>query len=293
MTYHWTNHWPTLSAPLEAPTLRIISHGGGTQTVALCLMAARGDIGPMPDAAIFADTGDEADYVYWWLGHIRPMLPFPLIVVRADRPSLGDYQVENTRLPKEGRSFVPFYTLDGDKKGMLPKQCNSDWKKRVVRREAKRLLRDKIGLAPTQRFPEDAVIEQWIGISTDEKERTRISDERVIHNRYPLIELNMSRGDCIEWGRVRQYPRFPRSSCIWCPFRTNEEHRDLLEHEPHNFERACVFDELIRVPHIGFEGTAYVHRDRVPLRQADLSTPEDLGQGLLGFIEECSGSCGT
>lgn len=291
MTYQWRNHWPTLSAPLESPTLRIISHGGGTQTIALCLMAARGDIGPMPDAAIFADTGWEPREVYEWLDRIRGMLPFPVYVARRSGPNLGDYQLENVNLPPEKRPAVPFYTRNPD--GMLPKQCNSDWKKRVVRREAKRLLRDRLGLDERERFPADAVVEQWIGISTDEKERTRISDDRVIQNRYPLIELNMDRGACIEWGRVRQYPRLPRSSCIFCPFRRNDEWRHLRDHEADSFERACKFDDAIRVPHIGFEGTAYVHRSRVPLREADLSTAEDEGQGLLGFIEECSGSCGT
>ena len=37
--------------------LRVLSLGAGVQSTTLALMAAHGEIGPMPDCAIFADTG--------------------------------------------------------------------------------------------------------------------------------------------------------------------------------------------------------------------------------------------
>ena len=37
----------------------IISLGAGVQSSTMALMAAHGEIGPMPDCAIFADTGAE------------------------------------------------------------------------------------------------------------------------------------------------------------------------------------------------------------------------------------------
>ncbi len=52
--------------------LRVLSLGAGVQSTTLALMAAHGEIGPMPDCAIFADTGWEP------LWHI-------------DRLHLGDY----------------------------------------------------------------------------------------------------------------------------------------------------------------------------------------------------------
>ena len=39
--------------------LRIISLGAGVQSTTMALMASHGEIGPMPDCAIFADTGSE------------------------------------------------------------------------------------------------------------------------------------------------------------------------------------------------------------------------------------------
>lgn len=44
------------SSPIR---LRALSLGAGVQSTTMALMAAHGEIGPMPDCAIFADTGWE------------------------------------------------------------------------------------------------------------------------------------------------------------------------------------------------------------------------------------------
>jgi len=44
-----------------------LSLGAGVQSSTMALMAAKGQIGPMPDAAIFADTQWEPRHVYTWL----------------------------------------------------------------------------------------------------------------------------------------------------------------------------------------------------------------------------------
>ena len=65
--------------------LRVLSLGAGVQSTTLALMAAHGEIGPMPDCAIFADTGWEPNAVYEhlaWLGSPN-VLPFPIHIVSA------------------------------------------------------------------------------------------------------------------------------------------------------------------------------------------------------------------
>ena len=42
--------------PPPATKHNFLSLGAGVQSSTLALMAAKGEIGPMPDAAIFADT---------------------------------------------------------------------------------------------------------------------------------------------------------------------------------------------------------------------------------------------
>lgn len=58
----------SLSAPPADPDsirLRVLSLGVGGQSTTLALMAAHGEIGPMPDCSIFADTGWEPAAIVW------------------------------------------------------------------------------------------------------------------------------------------------------------------------------------------------------------------------------------
>ena len=55
-----------------------ISLGAGVQSSAMALMAAHGEITPMPEAAIFADTQHEPEEVYAWLDWLKEQLPFPV-----------------------------------------------------------------------------------------------------------------------------------------------------------------------------------------------------------------------
>lgn len=55
-----------------------ISLGAGVQSSTLALMAALGEITPMPQAAIFADTHAEPKAVYEWLEYLESVLPFPV-----------------------------------------------------------------------------------------------------------------------------------------------------------------------------------------------------------------------
>ena len=65
--------------------IHAISLGAGVQSSTMALMAARGEITPMPDCAVFADVGgDEPEEVYKWLDQLKEMLPFPVYVVRRD-----------------------------------------------------------------------------------------------------------------------------------------------------------------------------------------------------------------
>lgn len=285
----WVNHWPTLSAPVAAPVLRIISHGGGVQTSALCLMAARGDLGPMPDCAIFADTGDEPAAVYEYLDYIAPLLPFPLLRLRRDGRTLGENCVSNATAVLKGQCTIPLH-LTPD--GIMPKQCSTEWKTRVVMRAAKAMARAKLGLGPRQRFPVAAVIEQWIGISTDEKERVRTNSDRVFYNRYPLIEVNRDRRACLSYLAERQYTKPPRSACVFCPYRGNDEWQEMKDTAPADFAKACAFDAAFRPGWLGMTGEAFVHPSRQPLAEVDFNRA-DPRQGLLGFINECSGTCGV
>ncbi len=247
--------------------MRIISHGAGVQTTALCLMAARGDVGPMPDLAIFSDVGNEPASVYRYLDWLAPQLPFPIIRVSRPGPSLGNLtkSIVSGELKRVGSALPPLYFRKPDGTlGMLQKHCSAEFKREVVNREIRRLM----GLKPGQRITQAQrqTVEVWIGMSTDELQRVATSRYPLLHNRHPLVELNMTRQQCIRWLQEHQYPVPSKSSCIFCPYRTGQQWLHMEATAPEDFEEACLFDEAIRPGLPGVEGECYVHRSLIPLR---------------------------
>lgn len=65
--------------------LRALSLGAGVQSTTMALLAAHGEVRPMPSCAIFADTGWEPRAVYDHLEWLMSgnVLPFPVHIVSA------------------------------------------------------------------------------------------------------------------------------------------------------------------------------------------------------------------
>lgn len=281
--------------------LTIISLGAGVQSTTLALLAARGLLMPMPDAAIFADTGDEPADVYRHLAWLMEpgRLPFPVLVTKAwegwGKPSIrgpiGDEILAATR--GEGsagsHSRPPVFTLGEDgSRGMVRRQCTGDYKIDPIERRIRTLL----GLVPRQRWPLVPSVEQWIGISTDEATRMKPSSRPAIKMRWPLIELVWSRARCLQWLESEGYPRPPKSACVFCPFHSNAEWRRIRDSDTAGWARSIKIDESIRH---GFtsknsSGALFLHASRKPLAEVDLDA--DARQINL-FENECAGVCGV
>jgi hypothetical protein len=269
------------------PKLRVISLGAGVQSTTMALMAAAGEIGPMPDCAIFADTGAEPEGVYKHLEWLTANLPFPVHIVSAG-------SIKDDILGSSGRTrfaSIPFFIRKADGgQAMARRQCTSEYKITPIRRKVRELL----GYAPRQRIPAGAA-EVWIGISTDEIQRMKDSADKWQQHRWPLIETRMSRNDCLAWSAKRGFPKPPKSACTFCPYRDNSGWRDMRENDPVSFAEAIKVDEAIRDigVHKKFIGTPYLHRSLKPLDQVDFSTAAERGQTEFGFVQECDGMCGV
>ncbi|TCM50696.1 hypothetical protein C8J36_11128 [Rhizobium sp. PP-F2F-G48] len=230
------------SAPLS-PHLHVLSLGAGLQSTTLALMAAHGEIGPMPDCAIFADTGWEPRAVYDHLAWLMSPngLPFPEHIVSAG--SIRDGLIEAARgrrwasIPAFTKIVTPAGTevpvLDEDKEGelvevstrrtvpetasigMIRRQCTGDFKIVPIRRK----VRELAGLT-RRRSPRHAIVEQWLGISLDEVVRMKPSREAWQVNRWPMIERH-------------SYHRLPTSACIGCPFHSDTEWRTMRDDDEH------------------------------------------------------------
>lgn len=295
-----TLHHDGLSRPLSGARFRALNLGVGVQSTTLALMASRGELGPPPDFAIFADTLAEPRHVYDYLTYLEPLLSFPV-----RRVSVGNLETDLLRgFNRTGQRYatIPAFLRNaGGDVGMTRRQCTSDYKIDAIEAEVRRELGIKPGqsirhflkLKRSQETP--ALVEQWVGISTDEIERLRRSDKAYIHLRHPLIEARMSRRDCVRWLEERQYRVPSKSACVFCPFKDNEEWRFLKEHHPADFARAVKVDQAIRNGNPGRGLTATVvglHRSLQPLETIDFNKPE-ADQQRFGFANECLGMCGV
>ncbi|WP_299775171.1 hypothetical protein [uncultured Tateyamaria sp.] len=211
------------------------------------------------------------------------MLPFPILRVQAiDLRS----QILDRSAQRDGRFVsVPFFLENG---GIIRRQCTREAKIDPVRKEIRRLL----GLRPGQ-HANNFRVEQWIGISTDEMIRMKLARDPWIINRWPLIERRMSRNDCLIWLKRHGYPEPPKSACIGCPYRSNQNWRDMKEHDPKSFEDAVQVDHALRL-HGGARNmrkAEFMHRACRPLGSVNFDRSDTSDQ--LSFLDECDGVCGT
>lgn len=273
---------PPLAAPPCSPFV-VLSLGAGVQSSALALMAAAGEIGPMPKCAIFADTQAEPKGVYDWLDYLEKQLPFPVYRVTAGNLMEASLRVRTSEAGnKYTKHAVPAFIVDASgQKGLLMRQCTLDFKITVIIREIARLR--KAAGKPH--------VTQWIGISLDEAKRMKPSRVSYITNEWPLVANRISRRECLAWMEKRGFPKPPRSSCTFCPYHSDAEWRRLKSEDPDGFAQAVEYDELIRETLQGvIRGTPYLHASRVPLREVDFDV--DNGQPEL-WPQECEGMCGV
>jgi hypothetical protein len=248
----------------------------------MALMAARGMITPMPDAAIFADTRDEPAAVYEHLRWLMSgVLPFP-VYVTSERGRLSEAVFAGY---KDARPPLFIKTKKG--RGMLGRQCTRNFKLRPIRRKAREIL----GVG-SRSYVAPGAISMWIGISVDEIIRARPSGIRFLANRHPLLELGKTRDGCLEWLAAEGYPRPPKSSCVYCPYKSDLQWATMKRDEPAEFAYAVAFDAGVRsramVELYGKAG--YVHPSLVPLGEVDFGTGRDEKNE---FINDCEGMCGV
>ena len=113
-----------------------------------------------------------------------------------------------------------------------------------------------------------------------------------IEHRWPLIEQNMNRNDCLNWMEKNGYPRPEKSSCIGCPYHDNATWRDMKLNRPDEWADAVEIDRMIKGGVKGYKEELFMHNSRVPLEEVDFRTLEDMGK-INMFENECAGICGV
>ena len=269
------------------PDLTYLSLGWGVQSFCLASMIALGEL-PMIDLAIHADTGHETQGTYeharaWtpWLTErglrVETLHPRDNRVVRTDW-GIGSIQ-------------IPAYTLNRTtgSEGMIDRQCTRQWKIMPIQNRVRELLRERGGA----RQPREGAARSLQGISLDEWRRMKDSRVRYIQHQYPLVDLRMTRQDCISWLQSHGLPVPPKSACVFCPYHRAAQWKEMKREDGPDWRKAQEIDRDIRNRRDFLD--LFVHNARRPLEEA-VRIPQDRGliQMEMDLEAPCdSGHCFT
>lgn len=289
--------------------LRLQSCGAGVQTTAMALLIKRGDIEPI-DGAIFADTGWEPRAVYEHLDRMERELFEPL-GIPLYRVSVGNIR-DDALNPDHRFASMPLFVKNPDgSKGMARRQCTSEYKLKPIKRKVRELL----GYPHPTPVPRGVFVDQLIGISTDEVQRAKDSGIKYARNTFPLLDLGLTRRDCLRLLHANGWETTPKSACIGCPFHGNHQWRTLRDEQHEEWQDAVEFDAAIRGGHaqaaargLELRGSMFLHSSLLPLADApidkrgraekaadQLTIPDLLGDmeagvdldGEVGFEQGC------
>ncbi len=274
-------------ATMNEPTITTLSLGGGVQSSTIAEMIAVGEL-PAPDLVLFADTGDEPQYVYDQISYLHGRLE-----------SLCDFQTVSAGslikdLQTDGKRFaaIPVFTNKNGRSGRMKRQCTSDYKIYPIEKAIREYLiprgharRDKRGIT----LNKNTLIETWLGISLDEVTRMKPARNKRFIHRWPLIELRMTRQDCINWLQDHNLPVPKKSSCRICPYHDNSHWREMRDEYPEDWQHVTAFDLFLRGNSryaASADGLLYLHRDCIPLDRVDLR-PQHEQNGQLPLFDIC------
>lgn len=248
--------------------LEIWNCGGGTQSCAIGALIIEGKL-PKPDLSLMVDTGREKSGTWEYFENVlKPALM--KVGVEIHKVSKQEFATVDI-YAHNGDMLLPVFTTQGGSMAKLPAFCSNEWKGR----SADRWLRTQGVKANTYR--------KWIGFSVDEAPRViKMRKSQGDDVRFPLVDLHMSRRDCIRIVEKMGWPTPPRSSCWMCPNMGDHEWREIIKNHPDDFQKAVELEREVRAkdPH------AWFHKSCVPLDQVNFKEDEGL------FVRACdSGNC--
>jgi len=283
--------------------LTTVSLGGGVQSGTIAEMVAESEL-PCPDVFIFADTGDEPDYVYTYIGYLARRLGVvgvPVVQV-SNGNMVGDLYggkrfAAMPLFTKQAKAVAGFgIEAHNEQVGRLRRQCTREYKIEPIEKWIKtRLLESghaKQSKSGAVRINPGVMVESWLGISWDEIQRMKPNQTKWITNRWPLIEKRMTRTHCEQWLRDRGLPVPLKSACKRCPYHDLKYWRDMKDNRPSDWQEIARFDADLRNPSSGLRiaatanGELFVSEQCIPLVDIDLSTRQEQGQMTFDMCDE-------
>jgi hypothetical protein len=189
-----------------------------------------------PDLIVIADTGREVASTWETLAKMRER-GFDIHVAPHTLSRVDLYALN-------GDLLIPAYTRPA---GRLGGFCSNEWKQRVVRRWL--------------RAQGVKACDLYMGISMDEAHRMKPSGLQWMRHVYPLLDLGVTRAQCIEAIRAVGWGVPPKSRCFMCPHQSPSEWAELPASEK---ARAVELEAAIQRK----DSNVYLNNSRLPLPEA-------------------------
>lgn len=242
--------------------LRTVSYGAGVQSTGLLVLAAEGRIDFR--TFLFSNVGEDSEHpatLEYFYEHAGPYAERHGINLHELQRKTRDGNVETLygRLTRQGgrSQTIPVFLSSG---APGSRSCTADFKIRVIAKWLKANGATAADPATTA-----------LGISLDEFQRAR-TDSGIPHQRlvYPLIEMRLTRQDCVNLIRRAGLPVPPKSSCWFCPYHSMRTWQAMRHDEPELFWKAVALERHMSERRSDDAGkdAVWLSRKLVPLDQA-------------------------
>lgn len=215
--------------------MRIFSFGGGVQSTAVLVLTAQGKI--QYDKFLFCNVGEDSENPDTLRYFTEIALPFAIInnieLLELRKYRNGEIETLRGRIYATLRSVpIPARMSNG---APGHRTCTSDFKIRVIARWQKQHGATQANPAIT-----------GIGFSLDEYDRARTDsgfDWQELE--YPLLDMRITRMDCMNIIKDAGLPIPSKSSCFFCPFHSPTEWIRLRQTRPDLFQEAVNIEKHI------------------------------------------------
>ncbi|RKZ15004.1 hypothetical protein DRQ53_10135 [bacterium] len=211
--------------------LSVLSFGGGVNSTALlCGLLERHE---RPDAILFADTGGEKPETYQ---HVKDMESWLFSRGFAQTKGLCITTVKYDTGPNESLEAESLANKTLPSLAFGFKGCSVKWKRQPMDRWIKKWW------CAQAAWDNHIPVYRLIGIDAGEAHRGKIPDDKRFRYKFPLIEWDWGREECIEAIERAGAPMPAKSACWYCPASRKAEVLKLAAEHPELHERAVAME---------------------------------------------------
>jgi hypothetical protein len=254
--------------------INILSWGGGTQSTALMLLMLEGKVKDKegnvlkPDYIIFADTKNEASFLYNQLytviSYIKKTYNFDIIVTSKNKEEKGDEEIikmidsglkyrssQYADLYQEHIMFfkgkvksinvMPFWVRDefGKVGRTQSKNCTIEYKVNQLLKELR--LQEDIKRFSKLKYK----VNMYLGFSVDEISRVKPSPASYVENFFPLVDMEISKDACINYVEEKLGFRPQSSVCNMCFANRFERVYKVYKEDERGWEKLIKLDNAM------------------------------------------------